>query len=178
VDTKVWDAIASVIRDPDVLDITAKRTRLSIDARRVEAATELAEVRTTLARVDQGRARLLDLYVAGRIEREDFDRREAPLAREQERLRNEVSRLEALVASGDAEAARHVAAVRYCELVSRGLDRLDVVGRQTLLRQLDVQVIVEPDRLVIRGHLPQVLPTGDLAISMYLPIFRLGAVLG
>jgi hypothetical protein len=111
----------------------------------------LADVRAALARVEQGRSRLLDLFVAGRLERSEFDRREPPLAREQERLRGEVARLEALVAAGDADAARQTAAVRYCQLVSRNLDRLDVAGRQALLRRLDVQVVVQADQLDVRG---------------------------
>jgi hypothetical protein len=122
----------------------------------------LADVRAALARVEQGRSRLLDLFVAGRLERSEFDRREPPLAREQERLRGEVARLEALVAAGDADAARQTAAVRYCQLVSRNLDRLDVAGRQALLRRLG-RPGRRPGRSARRaGALPAVLETGEI----------------
>jgi hypothetical protein len=38
-----------------------------------------------------------------------------------------------------------------------------------LLRRLDVQIVVEVDRLVLRGQLPLVLPTGDLPTANPLP---------
>jgi hypothetical protein len=56
-------------------------------------------------------------------------------------LRQDEDRLAAQLTQADAalaqtSASRHAAAVAYCKLVAKGLDRLDDAGRQALLRLL------------------------------------------
>jgi hypothetical protein len=50
------------------------------------------------------------------------------------------------LAAGAAESQRHAAAVRYCHLVARGLDRLDEQERQALLQRLIDRIVVERAR--------------------------------
>jgi site-specific DNA recombinase len=149
-DAAVWNAIAAVLRDPARLEQTARRSRLAVDARRVDAQTELAELRDAARRVELGRQRLLDLFVDGRLERAQYDRRARPLEAEAARLRTELVRVEGVIAAGVAESARQAAVVRYCRLMARGLDRLDDHGRQAWLRRLGLRIVVYADRLEIR----------------------------
>jgi site-specific DNA recombinase len=168
-DAAIWAAITVVIHDPGRLEQTARRSRLAVDARRVDAQTERAELRTALAHVEQARERLVDLHVDGRLARGQFDRRERPLALEATRLRTELDRVEALLAAGVAEAQRQAAAVRYCRLVAHGLDRLDELGRQALLRRLDLRIVVQPDRLEVTGALPLVESVGLVGVGTTSP---------
>jgi site-specific DNA recombinase len=136
IDTAVWTAIADMLRDPGLFDSKAKQARLGLDAERVDAQTELAELERAAKTVATKRDRLRDLYVDGRLDRAAFDARERPLAAEESRLRTELARVAALVASGQAEADRQAAVVAYCRLIARNLDGLDDRGRQELLRQI------------------------------------------
>src|SRR5262249_12851997 len=119
--------------------------KLGIDARRVDAATEVAELSRSLAKVVAGRDRLLDLFVAGRIAREEFDAREPALKAEADRLQRAVEAAQARVAAGQAKADEHAAVVAYCRLIARGLDRLDAAGKQTLVRKAVLRIVVHPD---------------------------------
>jgi site-specific DNA recombinase len=148
---RVWDALAAVLRDPDVLRSSAKASQLGIDARRVDAATEHAELTRAAATVRQGRDRLVDLYVAGRIDKTAFDARERPLEAEAERLERALAEVEARRVAGQAEADRHAALVKYCRLVGRGLERLDDAGRQVLVRKLIRRVVLHPERVELEG---------------------------
>jgi hypothetical protein len=142
VDREVWDAIAEVIRNPDVLDETAKRSNRN--AKQVTVQAELREAERLSKDVSKSRHRLIDLFVAGRTSQADFDTREKPLAQEETRLKSEVECLTALVTSGVEESLRRAAAAKYCKLIVNGLDRLDEAQRQALLRRLNVKVTVTP----------------------------------
>ena len=118
-DRRVWTAITAVIRDPDVLRSTAKASKLGINARRVDAATEHAEFTRAAAKVRQSRERLLDLYVDGRLDKEDFDARDRGLHAEAKRLKHAIAEVQARLDAGQAEADLHAALVKYCRLVGR-----------------------------------------------------------
>jgi site-specific DNA recombinase len=158
VDAQVWAALVAVIRDPDALHSTAKASRLGIDARRVDAATEHAELARALATVTKSRGRLLDLFVAGRIDQADLDAREPALKREQDRLTAAVAEAQGRVHAGQVDADRHAAVVTYCKLIGKQIDRCDEAQRQALLRKVLTRVVLHEDRLVVEGALPLAAP--------------------
>lgn len=154
-ETRVWDALVAVIQDPDTLQTTAKASKLGIDARRVDAQTEHAELSRALAKVKANRDRLLDLFVDGRLDRADLDAREPKLKAEVNRLMQAVAEAEARLKAGHAESAHHAALVRYCKLVGKGIERLDDAGRQALLRRVLTRVVYQPDgRVEVEGVFP------------------------
>src|SRR5262245_58733316 len=153
-DAALWRDLVAVIRDPDVLGSAAKSTRLGIDAQRVETSSEAEELAESVARVTTRRTRLLDLYLEGRVDRLTFDTRERPLVAEEARFQRQLDEVRARLAAGQANADRHAAAVRYCRLVARGLDRLDERGRQDLVRRILTQIVVHADRLEVHGAIP------------------------
>jgi hypothetical protein len=119
-----------------------KSTRLGIDVQRIETSTEAAELAESLARVTIKRTRLLDLYLEGCVERVTFDARELPLVAEEARLQRQLDEARARLAARQADADRHAAALRYCRLIARGLDRLDERGRQALVRRILTRIVV------------------------------------
>jgi site-specific DNA recombinase len=148
---RVWDALVGVIQDPDILAPTARASRLGIDARRVDAATEVAELTRALDKVTTNRNRLVDLYVDGRLDRADLDAREPKLKAELDRLTRAVAEAQARVAVGHADADRHAAVVAYCKLVARGIARLDPAQRQAFARKVLTRVVVHEGRVEVEG---------------------------
>jgi site-specific DNA recombinase len=152
-DGKVWDALAAVLRNPDLLRRTAKAGQLGIDARRVDAGTEVAEATRALTKATAVRARLLDAYLAGAVSKAEFDARGPRVQAEVSRLEHVVAEAQARLDAGQAEADTHAALVRYCALAARGLDRLDAAGRQAAVRRLVKRVSVYADRIEIEAPL-------------------------
>jgi site-specific DNA recombinase len=174
----VWRALVAVLRDPDLLTSTAKASRLGIDAARVDASTQAAELSRTLAQLSAKRERLLGLFLDGRLAREQFDAHELPLAAEQARLERELAGVQAQLRTRNAEADVHAAVVRYCRLIAAGLDRLDPRGRQALVRRLVTRIVVHPNGLEVEGALPlgtlrpdpEPAPTGGDGGGVVLPV--------
>jgi hypothetical protein len=130
----VWDAVTSVIRHPERMLTTVKAKGLALDAHRVDAAAERAEVQRQLSQVRTKRARLLDLYLSEMRGKPAFETKDTPLRQDEDRLAAPLAQTDAAVAQTTASASRHAAA--YSKLVAKGLDRLDDAGRQALLRLL------------------------------------------
>src|SRR5262249_1959740 len=152
-DAKVWQTIAAVLRDPALLQQTAKAAQLGIDARRVDAGTELAEATRALTKATTARGRLVDAYVAGLISQTALDARGPRSAAEAGRLERAVTEAQARLDAGQADADTHAALVRYCALAARGLERLDAAGQQVLLRRIVRRVTVHADRVEVAGML-------------------------
>jgi site-specific DNA recombinase len=155
----VWITLVNLVNDPDMLQTEAKKSRLGIDARRVDAQTDLGELKASLAKIAKSRARLIHLFTSEEIERPEFDREARPLALEAKRLEQAIAATEARVVAGQADADRHASTVRWCKLVARGLDRLDAAGRQAFLRKIETRVTVYADRVEISGAFGLDVPT-------------------
>jgi len=153
VDAEAWAALRAVIEDPARLQATAKTARLGIDARRVDAATQLAELRAALAKVEQRRGRLVDLFVDGRVDKAAFDVRERPLKAEAARLAKAVAAAQGQLDAGQAAADGHAALVKYCALIARGIERLDAAGRQAFVRKVVTGAVADAGRVVLEGTL-------------------------
>jgi hypothetical protein len=117
-----------VLRDPDELLVTVKSKRAALDAKRVDASTEVAECRRRLERVRREHDRLLDLYQSGHVDKATYVSRAAPLRQAIETLTAQIAQAEVQLAQGTAEVDRHAAALAYCKLIRTGLDRLDDAG--------------------------------------------------
>jgi hypothetical protein len=59
--------------------------------------------------------------------------------------------LQRALAQGTADASRHAAAVAYCQLIAKRLDRLDDAGRRDLLRRVVDRVAVSADAIEVQG---------------------------
>src|SRR5579871_6401287 len=154
VEAAVWEALERVLRDPDVLLAKVKASRQALDSCRVAAQTEVADLKRQLGRVDRQRERLLSLYLDESLNKAIYAERARHLDRQAEALARRLAAAEADAAAGSADTQRHDAALRYCKLVCRGLDRLDAAGRQRLLRLLVDRVVVHVRMIELHGLLP------------------------
>jgi len=158
----VWEPVAGVLRDPEVMLAKAREHRAALDSHRVELQTEVAAIRPQLAKVQKARERLLALYLDGDIGKDEYSAKAGPLQRQEDKLARRLTEAEAIVASEDAQAKRHEAVLRYCKLIGRGIDRLDDAGRQHVLRLSLDRVVVHARRLDVHGilhaHPPGPLP--------------------
>jgi site-specific DNA recombinase len=113
-------------------------------------------LRDVLAQLERQQARLLDLYLAEVIEREEFERRRKEVTQTQQGLRQQLRQL-------DAQAQQHVNVVAlaqgietFCQRMQPTLDNLTFAQRRQLVELLIDCVIVNDAQVEIR----YVVPTG------------------
>jgi len=154
-DTLVWQDLCHVLREPTLVTHELARAQMgewlpqALHARR-------QTLRDVLAQLERQQARLLDLYLAEVIEREEFERRRKEVAQTQHGLTQQLRQL-------DAQAQQHVnvAALAqgieaFCQRLQPTLDALTFVQRRQLVELLIDRVIVNDTQVEIR----YVVPTG------------------
>jgi site-specific DNA recombinase len=109
-----------------------------------------------LAQLERQQARLLDLYLAEVIERDEFERKRKKVAQTQHGLRQQLRQL-------DAQAQQHIDAAalaegieNFCQRTQATLDQLTFAQRRQLVELLIDRVIVNDSQVEIR----YVVPTG------------------
>ena len=109
-----------------------------------------------LAQLERQQARLLDLYLAEVIERDEFERKRKEVAQTQHGLRQQLRQL-------DAQAQQHIDAAAlaegiedFCKRTQSTLDNLTFAQRRQLVELLIDRVIVTDSPVEIR----YVVPTG------------------
>jgi len=154
-DALVWQDLCRVLREPGLITHELERAQMgewlpqALQARR----QTLCDVLAQLARQQ---ARLLDLYLAEVIEREEFERQRQEVAQTQNGLRQPLRQL-------DAQAPQHVNVVAlaqgietFCQRLHATLDDLTFAQRRHLVELLIDCVIVNDAQVEIR----YVVPTG------------------
>jgi site-specific DNA recombinase len=159
VEACVWATVRAIIEDPATLRSEAKGLQLGIDARRVDAASECADLAQALTKATQARGRLLDLYTAGRIDTADLDQREPALKAEIARLTQARAEAQARLDAGQADRDRLAALTKTCRMLARGIDRLDDAQRQALVRKVLTRIVVHADRVELEGVFQLTVPT-------------------
>ena len=154
-DDLVWQDLCRVLREPSLITHELERAQMgewlpqALHARR-------QTLRDVLAQLERQQARLLDLYLAEVIEREEFERRRKEVAQTQQGLRQQLRQLDA-----QAQQHVHVAALAqgietFCQRMQPTLDNLTFAQRRQLVELLIDCVIVNDAQVEIR----YVVPTG------------------
>ena len=154
-DALVWQDLCSVLREPALMTHALARAQMgawlpqALHARR-------QTLRDVLAQLERQQARLLDLYLAEVIEREEFERRRKEVAQSQHGFMQQLRQL-------DAQAQQHVngAALAqgieaFGQRIQPTLDQLTFAQRRQLVELLIDRVIVNDAQVEIR----YVVPTG------------------
>ncbi len=154
-DELVWQDLCSVLREPALITHELARAQMgewlpqALHARR-------QTLRDVLAQLERQQARLLDLYLAEVIEREEFERRRKEVAQSQHGFMQQLRQL-------DAQAQQHVnvAALAqgieaFGQRIQPTLDQLTFAQRRQLVELLIDRVIVNDAQVEIR----YVVPTG------------------
>ena len=152
-DDLVWQDLCRVLREPSLITHELERAQMgewlpqALHARR-------QTLRDVLAQLERQQARLLDLYLAEVIEREEFERRRKEVAQTQQGLRQQLRQL-------DAQAQQHVnvAALAqgietFCQRMQPTLDNLTFAQRRQLVELLIDCVIVNDAQVEIRYGVP------------------------
>ncbi len=111
-------------------------------------------VTDALNHVRRQQERLLDVYLAEVIEREEFERKRQELVRTQEGLSRQLRQLEAQVQEQMDMASLAEGIEAFCERVRQTLDQLTFAQRRQLVELLIDCVIVSDSTVEIRYVVP------------------------
>ncbi len=113
-----------------------------------------AALETALSQLERQQARLLDVYVAGVIEREEFVRKREEVTRRQEGLTKQLHQLE-VQAQQYVDTAKLAAGIEeFCGRVAHSLEDLNFEQRRKLVELLIDCVIVGDETVEIRYVVP------------------------
>ena len=131
-DELVWQDLCRVLREPALITYELERAQMgewlpqALHARR-------QTLRDVLAQLERQQARLLDLYLAEVIEREEFERRRKEVAQTQQGLTQQLRQR-------DAQAHQHVNVAvlaqgieGFCQRIRPTLDKLTFAQRRQLV---------------------------------------------
>jgi site-specific DNA recombinase len=154
-DTLVWQDLCQVLQEPAlIMHELARAQRGEWLPQALQARRQT--LRDSLAQLERQQARLLDLYLAEVIEREEFERRRKEVAQTQHGLTQQLRQLDA-----QAQQHVHVAALAqgiaaFCQRLQPTLDKWTFAQRRQLVELLIDRVIVNDSQVEIR----YVVPTG------------------
>jgi site-specific DNA recombinase len=154
VETFIWDTIVGVLRNPALLAAKLDAHKAQLGARQVEVRSEAEQLARQIGDMQRQEQRLLDLYLAERLEVPGLRERLAELGRRRQGLAERLAEAEQRAAVAEAEEARQDTIARFCARALRGLRKLTVEGRQRLLRALIDEIIVRDGTFEIHGVLP------------------------
>jgi site-specific DNA recombinase len=154
-DELVWQDLCRVLSEPALITHELERAQMgewlpqALQARR-------QTLRDVLAQLERQQARLLDLYLAEVVERDEFERKRKEVTQSRQGLTQQLRQL-------DAQAQQHVnvAALAdgiesFCQRMQPTLDKLTFAQRRQLVELLIDRVIVNDAQVEIR----YVVPTG------------------
>jgi site-specific DNA recombinase len=152
-DTLVWEDLCLVVKHPEMVEAALQRAQAGqwlpdeLQARR-------ARVETALAQNERYRQRLLDAYLQGVLNLEEFDRKRHDLVRQDDLLRTQQEHLEA-TARQQIEIAGIAASIEtFSRRVQAGLASATFDQKRALVELLIDRVIVTNEEVEIRYVIP------------------------
>ena len=152
-DRVVWEDLCQILRDPGMIIHELDRARggawlpQALQARRKTVTDALNHLR-------RQQDRLLEVYLAEVIEREEFERKRQELARTQAGLSRQLRQLDAQVQEQMDTSSLAEGIEGFCERVRQTLDQLTFAQRRQLVELLIDCVIVSDSTVEIRYVVP------------------------
>lgn len=153
----VWEAVASVLRNPARLAEHFTRRAEKLGIREVEVRSLVEHLRRQHAELGSQQQRLIELWAREDLSEDDkaaVAARLAELGRHRRAVAERLERAEREAQATDSDQAKQEAVRRFCAQARRGLVKLNPEGRQKLLRTLIDSVTVRGTRVEISGVLP------------------------
>lgn len=154
-DDLVWQDLCRVLREPPLLThelLRAREGEWLLQALQAQRKT----VQQALAQLERQQARLLEVYLAEVVGRDEFERKRHELTRTQQGLQVQLRQL-------DAQAQQHLdlmgladGLTAFCQRIAPTLEELDFTQRRRLVELLIDRVVVTDGAVEIR----YVVPTG------------------
>jgi site-specific DNA recombinase len=151
----VWQDLCRILTQPALILYELERARRgewlpqALQARR-------KTLREALAQLERQHARLLEVYLAEIIEREEFERKRQEVTQTQHSLTHQLCQLEAQAQQQVEIAALAQGIEAFCQRMQPTLDQLSFAQRRQLVELLVDRVIVTDGQVEIR----YVIPTG------------------
>ena len=154
-DALVWQDLCRVLSDPALITHELERAQMGVWLPQALHARRQT-LRDVLAQLERQQARLLDLYLAEVIEREEFARRRKEVAQSQQGLTQQLRQLDTQAQQHVNVAALSQGIEAFCQRLQPTLDQLTFAQRRQLVELLIDRVIVNDTQVEIR----YVVPTG------------------
>ena len=174
-DDLVWQDLCRVLRHPSLITHELER------AQRGEWLPQALQARRqtlwdVLAQLERQQARLLDLYLAEVIEREEFERKRKEVSQSQQGFRQQLRQLDAQAEQHVNTAALAQGLAAFCRRVLPTLDTLTFAQRRQLVEVLIDRVIVNDAQVEIRYVVPtgpkgETTPFCHLRLDYFKPLF-------
>lgn len=155
-DELVWQDLCRVLRNPDLVTHELERAQLgewlpqALQARR-------QTLEQAVARLERQQKRLLEVYLAEIIARDEFERKRGELAQTKAGLSQQLRQLDAQARKQLDVAAMTFEIESFCERIQDTLPQLDFPQRRKLIELLIDSVLVNDGQVEIR----YVIPTGE-----------------
>jgi site-specific DNA recombinase len=152
-DQLVWQDLCAVLADPDLITHELQRAQAgewlpqALQSRR-------QSVKEALAQLERQQARLLEVFLAEIISRDEFERKRQELNQTQQGLSQQMRQLE-LQAQRQINTAKLATHIQdFCQRIQPTLDQLDFAQRRQLVELLIDRVIVDDASVEIRYVIP------------------------
>jgi site-specific DNA recombinase len=159
-DALVWQDLCHILTDPTCITHELERAQAgewlpqALQARR-------QTLHKTMAQLERQQARLLEVYLAEVISRDEFERKRQELTQTLGGLQQQLFQLEAQVQKQIDLAALAVGIQEFCDRVQPTLDTLDFAQRRQLVELLIDRVVVTDGHVEIRYVIPTS-PKGEI----------------
>jgi site-specific DNA recombinase len=160
-DALVWQDLCHLLAEPAL--ITHELVRAQAGEWLPQALQDRQRaLRTTLAHLERQQTRLLEVYLAEVIGRDEFERKRQELAQTQSGLTQQLRQLEAQ-AQKQLDTAKLAAGIEdFCRRLQPTLEQLNFAQRRQLVELLIDRVIVNDHKVEIRYVIPTA-PAGEQA---------------
>ena len=152
-DQLVWQDLCAVLTDPDLITHELQRAQVgqwlpqALQSRR-------QSVKEALAQLERQQARLLEVFLAEVISRDEFERKRHELNQTQQGLSQQMRQLE-LQAQRQLNITKLASHIQdFCQRIQPTLDQLDFAQRRQLVELLIDRVIVDDTNVEIRYVIP------------------------
>ena len=154
-DLLVWQDLCRILTDPEL--VTHELARAQAGEWLPQALQDRQRtLRASLAQLERQQTRLLEVYLAEVIGRDEFERKQHELVQTQNGLTQQLRQLE-LQAQKQLDVAKLATHIEdFCQRLAPTLEQLDFAQRRQLVELLIDCVIVDNDKVEIR----YVIPTG------------------
>ena len=154
-DTLVWQDLCQVLTQPALITHELQRAQGGAWLPQALQARQRT-LREALAQLERQHTRLLDVYLAEVVGREEFERKRHELTQTEQSLRHQLRQIEAQAHQQVDILALSHGIEAFCHRIGPTLDQLPVAQRRQLVELLIDRVIVNDGQVEIR----YVVPTG------------------
>jgi site-specific DNA recombinase len=162
VDDSVWNTIADMLKNPDVVSIAMQQKQTEMEAQLQPDQDFLERCEQLVAKLKTRRERLLKLYLDGHYDKEWLDEELAKIEKEDKELRAKINDLRQRITQVEIGQAQIEHIHKFCESARNGLDHFTFEGKRMILEALDIKAFVhrgktkDEDIIILTGYIPTV----------------------